>query len=119
MRGSSRLPYLSIRGRSSAHTGGCLHQSIDDQFAPSSAVARGIHWNAAVAAEPWIVQIAAGPVDAHALSVGELDVGEPVESAFGRPVGGPLDLKADEHVGRRLQAKIAKIFIERQLRIRD
>src|SRR3954466_9833455 len=105
-------------GLQSAQTGGCLHQSVDDQFAPGRAVAGVLVRNEAAAAEPGMVQVAAGPVDAHALAVGEPDIAEPVEARF-EPAVRRVDLEADEQRGRRLQAIIAEILVQRQGGVRD
>src|SRR4051812_38119080 len=104
----SSTPSGLLGAAGSAQTAGCLHQSIDDQLAPGRAVAGVLDRDEAAAAEPGIVQIAAGPVDADALSVGEPDIAEPVEARF-EPAVGNVELEADEQRGRRLQAKIAEI----------
>src|SRR5919198_3813266 len=86
-------------------------QAIDDQLAPRRAVAGVGRGNRAIAAEPRIVQVAAGPVDAYALAVGELvEVGEPGKFRLDAGVR-HVDDTADEGIGRRPQHEIAKVSV--------
>src|SRR5437588_12443873 len=64
----------------SAHARRGLHQPVGDELAPSFAVAIvGIRYEVA-AAEPWMIEIRAGPVDADAFVVGKpIDIAEPIE----------------------------------------
>src|SRR2546430_15529764 len=62
----------------SAHAHGRAIQTVDDQLAPGCAVAEGRLRNPTAAAEPRIIEVAAGPGDPDAFSVRQLvDVGEP------------------------------------------
>src|SRR5438105_15877063 len=72
----------------SAHARRGLHQPVGDELAPSFAVAIvGIRYEVA-AAEPWMIEIGAGPVDADAFAIGQpINIAEPVKARVHHAVG--------------------------------
>src|SRR6266850_1647567 len=92
----------------STRSGRRLIEAICDELTPRQTAARGAIRDPVAAAEPRIVEIGAGPIDAHALAVRELiHIREPGLLRIGC-VEGVVDLETDERGPRRLQHDAAK-----------